>query len=162
MERIEHPLLPVYDERARILLLGTMPSPASRLAGFYYAHPQNRFWPVLAAVYQEPVPAGNAARAAFILEHRLALWDVLKSCTISGAADASIQSPVPNDIGALLCQTQITRVLCTGASAAALYTRLVPESARFPCLRLPSTSPANRRVSFGELVSAYSEALLPE
>ena len=82
---IEHPLEPVFDARSRVLVLGTMPSPKSREAGFYYAHPQNRFWKVMGALFGEPEPLGNEARTSFMLERRIALWDVLASCTIEGA-----------------------------------------------------------------------------
>ena len=81
-----------------MLVLGTMPSPKSREVGFYYGHPQNRFWKVLAALFDEPEPCGNEERTAFLLAHRIALWDVLASCTIVGASDASIADPVPNDL----------------------------------------------------------------
>ena len=74
---IEHPLEPVFDARSRVLVLGTMPSPKSREAGFYYAHPQNRFWKVMGALFGEPEPLGNEARTSFMLERRIALWDVL-------------------------------------------------------------------------------------
>lgn len=159
MDTVVHTIAPVYDENSRVLILGTMPSPASRAAGFYYAHPQNRFWPVLAAVYGESVPADDGARRALILSHGLALWDVLKSCDIAGASDASIQNAVPNDIPALLVKTHIGRVLCTGQTAAKLYRRLVEEKTGLPCMALPSTSPANRRVSFEALTEAYRGAL---
>ena len=63
---IEHPLEPVFDARSRVLVLGTMPSPKSREAGFYYAHPQNRFWKVMGALFGEPEPLGNEARTSFM------------------------------------------------------------------------------------------------
>ena len=94
---IEHPLEPIFDARSRVLVLGTMPSPKSREAGFYYAHPQNRFWKVMAALFEEPEPLGNEARAAFMLERRVALWDVLASCTIEGASDA--ERPLAHRLG---------------------------------------------------------------
>ena len=91
--RITHPLKPIFDERSRALVLGTIPSPASRTAGFYYGHPQNRFWKVLAALFAEPEPRTIEERTAFLVTHGIALWDVLSSCTIEGASDASIAQP---------------------------------------------------------------------
>ncbi|MDO4572278.1 MAG: DNA-deoxyinosine glycosylase [Clostridia bacterium] len=157
--RVVHPLEPIYSADSRILLLGTMPSPASRGAGFYYAHPQNRFWRVLAAVFAEPLPGDEAARRSLILRHGLALWDVLRACDIEGASDASIRGAVPNDVPALLAKTRVTRVLATGQTAARLYRRLLEPQTGLPCLALPSTSPANCRISFESLVKAYAEAL---
>ena len=159
---VMHPLAPVCSEMSRTLILGTMPSPASRAAGFYYAHPQNRFWPVLAAVYGEPVPTDNEERARMILRHGLALWDVLAKCNIDGAADASIRNPMPNDIASLLAAAPIARVLTTGATATRLYRRLVEPTTGMPCLALPSTSAANARMPLAELTKIYRSALLPE
>lgn len=156
---ITHPLAPVCAKASRTLLLGTMPSPTSRASGFYYAHPQNRFWPVLAAVYGEPVPADNEARAQMILRHDLALWDVLRRCEITGASDASILHPEPNDIASLLANTQISRVLTTGATATKLYRRLVEPVTAMPCMALPSTSAANARMPLGALIEIYRRAL---
>ena len=161
MEIIRHPLAPIFDPSSHTLLLGTMPSPKSREAGFYYAHPQNRFWPVLAAVYGEAAPRNDAERRALILGHRLALWDVLARCQIRGASDASIRGAVANDIPSLIKQSAISRVFCTGQAAGRYYRSLVESKTGMPCQVLPSTSPANCRVPFEELVKRYYEALLP-
>ena len=158
-EAVTHPLAPICSEESRTLLLGTMPSPASRAAGFYYAHPQNRFWPVLAAVYAEPVPTDNAAREKLILRHGLALWDVLAYCEITGAADSSIRHPVPNDIAGLMRFAPITRVFTTGLTAARLYRTLVAPATGLRCAALPSTSAANARMGFNALVDIYAAAL---
>lgn len=159
---VVHPLDPIYSARSHILLLGTMPSPASREARFYYAHPRNRFWAVLAAIYGAPVPEDNAARAALILENDLALWDVLKQCEITGASDASIRNPVPNDIAGLLARAQITRIVTTGATAARLYEKWIEPETGMPCMALPSTSAANARMPLDALIAAYRKALLPQ
>ena len=100
---------PVYNEHSRALILGTWPSPRSREMSFYYGHPQNRFWPMLAALTGEPVPAREdiEAKKQIILRHGLALWDTLESCTITGASDASIRDVVPNDIAGLLRKAPI-------------------------------------------------------
>ena len=97
MSRIVHPIPPVFDERSRVLVLGSMPSPASRDSGFNYGHPQNRFWRVMAQLADEPVPTDNDWKRDFCLRHHIALWDVLAECDIEGASDASIRNARPND-----------------------------------------------------------------
>ena len=159
MERVFHTIPPIYSPESEILILGTMPSPKSREAAFYYAHPQNRFWPALALALGEPLPETIEEKSALILRHHLALWDVLLSCDITGASDASIQNPVANDIPALIRQTRITRVLCTGATSARLYTKLVFPKTNIPCETLPSPSAANARMRLEELARVYREIL---
>ncbi len=156
-QRIEHPLQPVFDGRSRVLVLGTMPSPASRTAGFYYGHPQNRFWKVLGALWDEPEPLGVEGRSAFLLAHRIAVWDVLAACDIEGASDASIAHAVPNDLRVVIDHAPIAKVFTTGSKAAALYRRLcAPGLPDLPHTALPSTSPANARMRLADLVEAYA------
>ena len=159
-ERIVHEIPPVFDSRSRVLILGTMPSPQSRKQGFYYGHPQNRFWKVLALLFGEDVPQGTDARRQFALTHRIALWDVLASCDIAGASDSSIRNPQPNDIAGLLKKTQIRAVFTTGKTAGRLYEKLCRPSCLVDAAVLPSPSPANCRCHLDELVEAY-RALLP-
>ena len=159
MDTVLHNIPPVWSAQSEILLLGTMPSPKSREAAFYYAHPQNRFWPVLARVYGEPLPQSAEEKKRLILNHRLALWDVLSRCEITGASDASIKNPVPNDVPSLLSKTRISRVLCTGGTSAQLYTRLLYPQVGIPCETLPSPSAANAQYSLEALVRAYAAAL---
>ncbi len=147
MERqiIEHTLDPVYDSNSEILILGTMPSPKSRENGFYYGHPQNRFWRVLAQILSDKLPATNKEKRQFLLCHHIALWDVLKSCSIEGADDSSIKEPVPNDIASLLEKTNIRSIFTTGKKAYTLYNRYCRKNTGIDAVSLPSTSPANRR-----------------
>lgn len=154
-----HTLEPVYDAQSRVLLLGTMPSPRSREAGFYYAHPQNRFWSVLASLFDASVPQTAEARRAFALTHGIALWDVLARCEIRGADDASIRRPVANDIAWLLRQAPIRAVFTTGGKAFSLYQRLCLPQTGMPAVLLPSTSPANCRMSHKALEQAYARIL---
>lgn len=154
-DRVIHPLQPLFDEKSRVLVLGTMPSPKSRERAFYYAHPQNRFWPVMARVLGEELPSTNDARANMLLRHGVALWDVLASCEIAGAIDASIRNPVPNDLSRILCAAPIRTIFATGSTAARLYRRLIEPSLGMPITQLPSTSPANARWGFEALVEAY-------
>ncbi len=159
MEHVIHTIPPIVSAQSEILILGTMPSPKSRERAFYYAHPQNRFWPALALALGEPPAATQAEKTALILRNHLALWDVLQSCDIAGASDASIKNPVANDIPALIARTRITRVLCTGAASARLYTRLVFPQTSIPCEPLPSPSAANARMRLEDLARAYRAAL---
>mgnify|MGYP002860734849 CR=1 FL=1 len=180
IETIIHPLPPVWNTESRVLLLGTMPSPASREAGFFYMHPQNRFWRVLPAVFGETLlyandgtpisanrtPDRNAAipeRRDFLFRHRIALWDVLSSCDIHGAADATIRNAVPNDFCKIFESTKIRRVFCTGKTAFALWQKHC--AARYEnefevtseCL--PNTSPANAQWSVARLIGEYRRIL---
>lgn len=153
---ITHPLAPIWDASSRVLVLGTMPSPRSRAANFYYAHPQNRFWPVLAKVLHTDIPATTAERTAFLLTHHIALWDVLASCEIEGASDASIRHATPNDIGCILAGAPIQAVFTTGKAAEKWYQRLLAADMPLQAIALPSPSPANCAVPFEKLVQAYS------
>lgn len=145
LEHVNHTLTPWVDDASRVLVLGTMPSPKSRARGMYYGHPQNRFWPTLAALWQEDVPRTPEAAHAFAARHHIALWDVLASCAIDGAADASIADPVPNDVPALLAaHPQLQHIVTTGKKAADLYKRHLLPLTNLPALALPSTSAANR------------------
>lgn len=159
-ETVVHPLAPVWDSRSAVLILGSMPSPRSREEGFYYAHPQNRFWPVMAALFGEELPRGAEERRRFALAHRIALWDVLHSCEITGASDSSIRSPVPNDIRPILEGAPIRAIFTTGGTASRLYRRHIEPVCGRAATALPSTSAANARTGLAALLSAYS-VLLP-
>ena len=159
LQKVIHPLPAVFNEESRVLLLGSMPSPKSRELGFYYSHPQNRFWPVLAALFGQPVPPADC-RKSFVLAHRIALWDVLCSCEISGASDSSIRHPVANDLRPLLQQGNIRAIFTTGTQAQRLYIQLCLPSTGRMAEALPSTSPANARYSLAQLVKAY-QVILP-
>ncbi len=152
---IWHEFGPVYDSESRVLILGTIPSPKSREQGFYYGHPRNRFWKVLARVLGEPEPQSIAQKRAMVLRHHIALWDVLASCTIRGAEDASIHDEVPNDLGVVISKAKIRAVFCTGAKAAGLYGKYCERKTGIACIRLPSTSPANCAVGDDALEAAY-------
>ena len=154
---------PVYTAYSRALILGTWPSPKSRAQGFYYGHPQNRFWPLLAALTGESVPAHGdiEAKKRLITAHGLALWDTLASCTITGASDASIRDAVPNDVAALLRAAPIEAVFCNGAASWQLYTRYLEKACGIAAVRLPSTSPANAACGPALLRAVWGAALAP-
>lgn len=160
-EHIEHDIEPVFDEDSRVLMLGTMPSPRSREQGFFYGHPQNRFWKVIAAVLNEPLPESINEKKQLLCAHHIALWDVLASCEINGASDASIRDPRPNDLRRILDQAAIEKIFCTGAKAAQLYRKFCEPELGIPCEQLPSTSPANASVRTPDLITIYGKALRP-
>ena len=138
---VTHEFPALFDEKSEVLLLGSIPSPKSREQGFYYGHPQNRFWKVLASVLNEPTPETIDEKKAMLLEHHIALWDVLDSCTIIGASDTSIEDVVPNDIASLIAKTKIKRIFCTGATAHKLYEKYCEKATGIKAVKLPSTSP---------------------
>lgn len=154
-QRVEHPLQPVFDEQSRVLVLGTMPSPVSRQTGFYYNHPQNRFWPVMARIFDEPLPQSNQEKLELCLRHHVALWDVLASCEIEGAKDGTIAECVPNNLARITKKASIQFIFCTGAKAAELYSKYCSEQSGMDCVKLPSTSSANAAWSLDALVEAY-------
>lgn len=158
-EALFHPIPPLFDANSRVLILGTFPSPKSREAAFFYGHPQNRFWPVLAAVLGESAPQSTQEKRMMALKHGVALWDVLASCEISGASDTSIKNPVANDLAPIFSAADIGAVFATGAKAHTLYTKLTLPATNRPAIRLPSTSPANCAASFDQLVSEYRRIL---
>lgn len=155
LQTVFHTIPPLYDSHSRVLLLGSIPSPKSREAGFYYAHPQNRFWRVLAAVLGEEVPQTIEEKRAMCLKHHVALWDTIARCDIAGASDTSIRNAVPNDIGKLVRESEITRIFATGGKSADLYRKLIEPQLHIPTTQLPSTSPANAAWSLERLIEAY-------
>lgn len=153
---VTHEFGPWYDEQSRVLILGSIPSPKSREAGFYYAHPQNRFWRVLPALFGEQPLVGNvAAQKEFLTRRHIALWDVLDSCEIEGASDASIRNPVPNDMNIILQAAPIRAIFATGQMAGKLYKKYCQPLCGVPVHVLPSTSPANCAVKLDTLCERY-------
>ncbi len=156
MNRFTHTIAPVFNEESRILILGSFPSPKSREVGFYYGHPQNRFWSVLSIVLNEPCPKTPEEKQMLLFKHHIALWDVLHSCDISGASDSSIKNPVPNDLQRIFDVADIRAVFTTGKTAGKLFKRFTGCES----VILPSPSPANCAVSFDQLTEAY-RCILP-
>lgn len=157
---LSHPIAPVYDGRSRILILGSFPSARSRETGFFYGHPQNRFWKLLAFLYGQNVPESIAEKRAFLLSNRLALWDVIASCEIQGSSDASISSVTANDLSPLLNAAPIEKIFTNGKTADALYKKYILPRTQRQTVCLPSTSPANAAWTFDRLCSAW-RVILP-
>lgn len=156
-------LPPLCGEKARVLILGSFPSPKSREQGFYYGHPQNRFWPLMAALTHSPVPDWQDldAKRAIIVEHGLAVWDVVCKCTIAGASDASIRDVQPNAVPELARRLGVEQIVCNGSTSARLYARWLEQDTGMPALCMPSTSPANASWSLPRLTEAWGNALSP-
>ncbi len=157
-----HPFDPVVDDQSRILILGSFPSVKSRETGFYYGHPQNRFWKMLGRIFDEGIPVTIADKKDFLKRHHLALWDVLASCEITGSSDASIKKAVPNDLASLLNHSQIKTILINGNTAYTLFVRHIEVDALIQVIRLPSTSAANAVMSLDQLTQRWSIALSEE
>ena len=155
-EQLVHPFPPTWDEHSEILILGSFPSVKSREMAYFYGHPQNRFWRVVAALYEDNTPQTVEERHAFLLRHHIALWDVIASCTIVGSSDSSIRDAVPNDIRPILAGARIRGIYTNGQTSFRLYrTYILPEIGR-EAVCLPSTSPANAAWSFDRLLFAWS------
>ncbi len=182
---IQHPIPPLYDSDSRVLILGSFPSPKSREAKFFYGHPQNRFWKVMAEVLDwtaekaadaagsradpsTPSRSASGDAAAILIPQtipekslmlhtsHIAVWDTIASCDITGASDASITNVVPNDISVILDAAEIREIFCNGAKSHELYMKYIfPQNGR-RALKLPSTSPANAACSVSGLVSSWS------
>lgn len=154
-EHIEHGIPPVFNAESRVLILGTMPSPKSRENGFYYMHPQNRFWRVISTVLGEPLPTTNGERASLLLKNKIALWDTLAQCDIIGASDCSVKNAAPNDLSIITDTADIKAIFTTGKAAYKYYCRFQQESTGIEAICLPSTSPANARFGLDALIDEY-------
>ncbi len=152
---IIHPFPPVYDANSRILILGTFPSVKSREGEFYYHHPQNRFWRVISGLLREDLPITIEDKRQLLLRNRIALWDVIRSCEITGSSDSSIRNVVTNDIDSLLKQVRIREVYANGGTAFRLYQRYILPVTGKNIISLPSTSPANAACSLEQLMSRW-------
>lgn len=150
-----HTIPPIFNEHCHTLILGSFPSVKSREAAFFYGHPQNRFWRVLAAVLEEPLPTTVEEKKALLLHHGIALWDVIASCEITGSGDASIRGAVPNDLSPILQACPIHRVFTNGGTAHTLYKKFLLPVTGIADVPLPSTSPANASFSLEKLVQHW-------
>ncbi len=152
-----HEIPPVYDKNSRILILGSFPSVKSREIGFFYGHPQNRFWRVLAQILEVPLPETIDEKRTMLLEHHIAVWDVIASCRISGSSDSSIKDVVPNDLNKILSTARIERICANGTTAWKLYGKYLKSSTGMEAVKLPSTSPANAAWRLERLVETWKE-----
>jgi hypoxanthine-DNA glycosylase len=155
-EKVRHPIPPVYDENSRILILGSFPSVKSREAGFFYGHPRNRFWKVLATVLAEQLPLTVEEKKAFLLRNHIAVWDVIKECRIKGSADASIEEVEINDLDRILDHADIRQIFVNGKTAEKYYLRYSEKIYGRKAICLPSTSPANAAWNLERLAEQWN------
>lgn len=156
-----HPIPPLYAQDSRVLILGSFPSPKSRAEAFFYAHPQNRFWRVLAALFDETVPRTMEEKIALLRRNRVALWDTIGSCEVAGASDASITNVVANDLHPILEGADIRAIFCNGATSHRWYNKLLRSELGREAALLPSTSPANAAWTLDKLIEAWGAQILP-
>lgn len=163
MEPIEvtHTFPPIFDKNSRLLILGTVPSVKSRENDFYYGHPRNRFWPLLAFLCEEEMPNTKEEKTKMLLCHGIGLYDVVERCTITGSSDSSIRDVVPVDLTPILAQTGNISIFANGGTAAKLYKKFLYPKTGIEAVLLPSTSPANAAWSMERLREAWGAALLP-
>ena len=157
---VEHNIPPVFDENSRILILGSFPSVQSRENAFFYAHPRNRFWSVLAGIFGEPTPCTTDEKKQFLLRNHIALWDVIARCDVTGSSDASIRNTEPNNIKMILRQARIERIIVNGTTAYKYYQKYQYPVTGINAVCLPSTSPSNARMNERELIDVWREALV--
>lgn len=155
MDRIIHPIPPVYRKDSRILILGSFPSVKSREGEFFYHHPQNRFWKVISAVCNEPLPSSIEEKRTMLLHNRIAVWDVIQSCEITGSSDSSIRNVIPNHLSELLKSTEIRQIFANGTAAYQLYMKYLFPDLGKDIIKLPSTSPANAAYRLERLIADW-------
>lgn len=158
---VQHTFEPVFDEHSRILILGSFPSVKSRENQFYYGHPQNRFWKLMALLLNVPVPQSIDEKKTMLLTHGLALWDVIASCDIKGSSDSSIKNAVPADISRILKAADIQTIIANGGTAFRLYGRYCEPVTGRPAVLCPSTSPANAAFSLERLTECWKPVMNP-
>lgn len=153
---IIHPIQPVYDKDSKVLILGSFPSVKSREEGFFYGHPQNRFWKVTTSIFDEEIPRTPQEKKAFLIRNHIALWDVIGSCDIDGSSDSSIRNVKVNDISMILTTADIKAIYLNGKKAYHLYQKYMQPVIQREGVCLPSTSPANAVWSLEKLKQAWS------
>ena len=152
---IIHPIPPVYDKNSKILILGSFPSVKSREAGFFYGHPQNRFWKVIAAVFDDTVPETIDEKREFLIRNHIAVWDVIKSCKIEGSSDTSIRNVTPNDLKIIINNSDVRKIYVNGKTAEKYYIKYIERELGIKAQCLPSTSPANAAWSLERLIEEW-------
>lgn len=154
--KVVHTLEAIYNEESRVLILGSIPSIKSREIGFYYSHPKNKFWKTLENVYNEKIENTIQDKINFLKKHKIALYDVLKSCDIKSSSDNSIKNPIPNDLTPILKNSSIKAIFTTGLKAYKLYQKYCYPITKINAIALPSTSPANCKKNIDKiLVESY-------
>jgi hypoxanthine-DNA glycosylase len=160
-QHLEHGFAPEFHTDSRILILGSFPSVKSREVSFYYGHPQNRFWKVIAKVVGEAVPQTILDKKDLLRRHQIALWDVIERCDIIGSSDSSIKNVEVTNLSLIINSCQIQQIYVNGKLAEKLYHRYSETMTQKKAIALPSTSPANASFSLDQLVEKW-EIMLSE
>ena len=150
-----HPIAPVFDKDSKVLILGSFPSVKSREEGFFYGHPQNRFWKVTSQVFGEELPVTIDEKKAFLIRNHIAVWDVIGSCEIEGSSDSSIRNVTVNDLSVILDTADIRAIFLNGKKAEQYYKKYIFPALKRDAVCLPSTSPANAAWSLDKLTDAW-------
>ena len=150
-----HPIAPVFDKDSKVLILGSFPSVKSREEGFFYGHPQNRFWKVTSQVFGEELPVTIDEKKAFLIRNHIAVWDVIGSCEIEGSSDSSIRNVTVNDLSVILGTADIRAIFLNGKKAEQYYKKYIYPALKRDAVCLPSTSPANAAWSLDKLTDAW-------
>lgn len=158
-QKLTHTFDPIYNEDSKILILGSFPSVKSREIDFYYGHPQNRYWKVLANILEVPVPETPDEKRRMLLDNHIAIWDVIHSCSIIGSSDSSIKDVVVNDFTEILKNSQVKTIFVNGGKAYDLYRKYAEKSTGIKAIKLPSTSPANAAWKLERLCEAWGHAI---
>lgn len=161
-QNITHTFEPIYNEHSKILILGSFPSVKSRENQFYYGHPQNRFWKVLANIFTCEAPITIEEKKKLLLKNGIAIWDVIASCSIIGSSDTSIKDVVVNDFTEILTKSQIKKIYVNGAKAYELYHKYAENKTGIKAIKLPSTSPANAAWNLEKLCNAWKTIIIQE
>lgn len=156
---VTHPFPALYNKESEILILGSLPSVKSREQMFFYGHPQNRFWKVIAAVLNEPMPKNIEEKKAMLYQHHVALWDTIYSCDIIGSSDSSIKNVVPTDLKAIVKDSNVKRIFCNGKTSGTYFRKYQQKELGIEAEVLPSTSPANAAYSVERLVGIWKEKI---
>ena len=157
---LTHTFEPIYNKNSRVLILGSFPSVKSRENNFYYGHPQNRFWKVIAGVTSNPVPVSIEEKKELLLNNHIAIWDVIASCSIQGSSDSSIRDVVVNDFTKVLQESSIQTIYVNGNKAYELYDKYAKLKTGIEAVKLPSTSPANAAWSVERLCDSWKQILI--
>ena len=152
---IVHPIPPVFDDNSEILILGSFPSVKSREAHFFYGHPRNRFWKVVALVFGEHTPETIDEKREFLIRNHVAVWDVIHSCDIEGSSDSSIRNVTPNNLNIILSKADIREIFVNGKTALKYYQKYTEPKLGRHATCLPSTSPANAAWNIERLVNEW-------
>ncbi len=158
--KVISPIEPIWNENSKILILGSFPSVKSREMNFYYGHPQNRFWRVLAGVFDSEIPYTIEEKRLFLIKNNIALWDVVHSCEIEGSSDSSIKNVVANDISGIINFANINAVFTNGKTADKLYIKYIEPKVKMKAICLPSTSPANAAWKLEKLTEYWKNEII--